>query len=102
LEQLTLPKPESPDLLRSGLLFSMGWTFRFHLHGAETWAAAARVSTATAAVSVTVLLFVASGMPSEQSERVLNSYILALRSKARGEEQKKIPAVQVGIFSARP
>ena len=39
-------------------------------------------------------------MPSERSERVFKSSFLALRSKARGNEQKKISAVEVGIFSA--
>ena len=68
------------------------------MHGTEACTTAAGMSTAAATISEAVFLFVASGMPSEQSERVLTSYILALRSEARGKEKKKIPAGQVGIF----
>ena len=38
---------------------------------------------ATTTTADTAFPFVASGMPSERSERVLTSYFLALRSKAR-------------------
>ena len=43
------------------------------MHGSEAWTTLMRVSSATTSILATVFLFVAFGMPSERSERVLNS-----------------------------
>ena len=58
------------------------------------------MSTATTSIHGPAFLFVAFGMPSELSERVLSSKILVLPSEARGNERfyiHKNPRLRVNV-----